>query len=278
MKQIQKERNLWEYLGHTTMPIVVYGMGNGAGKLLAVCQKKGISISGMYCSDEFVRQKIFHGFVVGTRKQIEEQFQNFIVLVAFGSHVPGVMLQMEKTAEEYETYLPDLPLYGEDLFDRGFLKVHEKELGQVAELWEDEESRQLYHEILLYKWSGKLQYLKRIQYREQGYKEIFGIGRKEVYVDVGAYRGDTVERFIRVAGGYQKIVAIEPDEKTFIKLQKYCRDKENIECICAAAYCKDTFLPFSAKTGRNSTLAAQGKRIAAKKIDTILNGECSDFN
>ena len=37
--------DLWEYLQQSKKSIVMYGMGNGADKILAVCQEYGIEIA-----------------------------------------------------------------------------------------------------------------------------------------------------------------------------------------------------------------------------------------
>ena len=36
------KQDLWEYLAATDRPIVMYGMGNGADKILSVCAEKGV--------------------------------------------------------------------------------------------------------------------------------------------------------------------------------------------------------------------------------------------
>ena len=56
--------DLWEELGKQEKPLLLYGMGNGAEKLLAVCAKKGLTIAGVFCSDGFERGKSFCGMPV----------------------------------------------------------------------------------------------------------------------------------------------------------------------------------------------------------------------
>ena len=42
---------MWNYLKLKNKPIVLYGMGNGADKILAVCDAKGIEIQDFFASD-----------------------------------------------------------------------------------------------------------------------------------------------------------------------------------------------------------------------------------
>ncbi len=39
-----KKQDLWTYLKKTDKKIVMYGMGNGADKILAACEQKGICV------------------------------------------------------------------------------------------------------------------------------------------------------------------------------------------------------------------------------------------
>ena len=55
------KKDLWQYLAESDKPIVMYGMGNGADKILSVCEAKGIEIKDFFASDGFVRGHSFHG-------------------------------------------------------------------------------------------------------------------------------------------------------------------------------------------------------------------------
>ena len=57
-------RDLWEYLQATDKTVVMYGMGNGADKILAVCAQYGIEVADFFASDGFVRGHSFHGKTV----------------------------------------------------------------------------------------------------------------------------------------------------------------------------------------------------------------------
>ena len=75
-------KDLWNYLKEANKPIVLYGMGNGADKIISVLNRYGIKISGVFASDGFVRQKVFHGFNVTDYKTAKETFgSTFLVTV-----------------------------------------------------------------------------------------------------------------------------------------------------------------------------------------------------
>ena len=64
MYDINSAVSLWDRLAVTRKPIIMYGMGDGAQKILDVASEKGIKISGFMASDDFVRGHSFAGFEV----------------------------------------------------------------------------------------------------------------------------------------------------------------------------------------------------------------------
>ena len=98
---------LWDYLKQSEKSIVIYGMGDGCDKILSVCKEKGITVSGIFASDEYVRNKPVHGFPVTSFAKAKEQFGDMIVLLAFGVFRDDLMEKILSMAEEVELYAPD---------------------------------------------------------------------------------------------------------------------------------------------------------------------------
>ena len=115
------EKELWQYLKTAQKPIVLYGMGNGADKIIAVLNDFGIEFQGVFASDGFVRNRSFRGFDVISYSKAKADFKDFIVLVAFGSKRPEVVENVEKIAAEQELYIVDVPVYGDTVFDKVYL-------------------------------------------------------------------------------------------------------------------------------------------------------------
>jgi FkbM family methyltransferase len=66
-----------------------------------------------------------------------------------------------------------------------------------------------------------------------------------VYVDCGAYTGDTIMECAKTFGSrIAKIVAFEPDEENFEKLKNTVDDKENITLFKAGVWSENTKLGF----------------------------------
>ena len=55
---MQIDTDLWNYLKNQTKagrPVVLYGTGDGADKIMAVLEERGIPVSGIFASPGFVR-------------------------------------------------------------------------------------------------------------------------------------------------------------------------------------------------------------------------------
>ena len=122
--------DLWEYLATTPKSIVMYGMGNGADKILAVCAQKGVEVKDFFASDGFVRGHRFHEKTVLSWSEIKQKYgvENLIVLLSFGTSRPEVLENIYRIAEEAELYAPDVPAFGNGVFDRAFFEEHRNEI------------------------------------------------------------------------------------------------------------------------------------------------------
>ncbi len=263
------ERDLWSYLKTTNKPIVLYGMGNGADKIINVLDTFKIEFKGVFASDGFVRNKQFHGHKISSYKELKEQFGEMIVLLCFGSSLPDVIDNIKKIAAEQELYAPEVAVIGGGLFDNEYYNNHKSDFDLVRSKLADETSVKTFDNILKYKLSGKIEYLLDCEVDpEEPYNSFLKLNNDN-FVDLGAYNGDTVADFINHCPNYSQITAVEPDKKTFKKLQKNTEDINNLLLINACVSNKCGLLPFSAKGGRNSSLSAEGELLESITVDSL---------
>ena len=75
----------WEELKEAKLPIVLYGMGDGADRILTALAAHGLQAAGVFASDEFVRGQVFHSFPVLRYEEAKRRFGPMLVLLAFGA-------------------------------------------------------------------------------------------------------------------------------------------------------------------------------------------------
>ncbi|MBQ8689257.1 MAG: FkbM family methyltransferase [Clostridia bacterium] len=250
-------QDMWDKLAEESRPIVVYGMGNGADKLIKRFEKYNIEIADFFASDGFVRGHFFHGKRVKSFSEIKTEYPDFVIVLSFASNRPEVIEMLAEIDRTYEMYVPDMPVAGEDeYFDREFFNANYGEIMRAYRALADEDSRRAYSAILNYRLSGKMSYLlEAYSTRDELYSLLPAESIKK-YVDAGAYNGDTVREAIEYFPSLEEVVAIEPDPKNFKKLSKYVDTltAPKVKTVMAAAYSECKSGTFASSGNRNSSV------------------------
>ncbi len=263
---------LWSYLASAKKPIVMYGMGNGADKIIAVLEKYGIEVCDFFASDDFVRGQLFHEKRVVSFSQIKEKYEDFIILVSFGSPRREVLDIVYEMSGAYELYSPDVPLAGDSLFNLDFYERSKEKIARTRELFADERSKEIFDNIISYKLSGRIEYLRKAI--SDPSEELLSFDNYKITVDAGAYNGDTAREILRRCPNIEKIICLEPDIKNFKKLAKFSQENEKIVAVNAGAWDCEEKVSFGSAGNRNSNAFSGGKEILADmvRIDTVSDG------
>ncbi|MCI8900406.1 MAG: FkbM family methyltransferase [Lachnospiraceae bacterium] len=164
---------------------------------------------------------------------------------------------------------------------RRFFKQNKMRVHRVENLLEDEESKRVFRQCILYRithdWRVRPKYSRRDQYFP---KDIISLNPEEVFIDCGAYNGDTIQSFLKYSHKkYKRIVAFEPD-KNNIELIKNGGGLRRVSVIPAACWSSDTVLLFEENNGSSSRVKQSQDHdsntieLTAKAIDHVE--ECSD--
>jgi FkbM family methyltransferase len=147
---------------------------------------------------------------------------------------------------------------------------------EMATLFADDTSREVFFAILLFRLTLNRRYVERALSLTQMAPMPPWLGDPirddHVFVDGGAFDGDTVENFLaRTGGRYRQIYAIEPDPESFRRLQARFGETPRIRCIEAALSSESAILRFAAGGGHGSAVSQSGTvSVAAKPIDGIV--------
>ena len=146
---VTEKISVWERLKAETRPIYLYGMGDGAVRILAAMRTYGIKAAGIFASDEFVRGHDFAGYPVRKLSELEAELDDFVVVLAFAVCSPAMIDRIRTLGEKYQLYVPDVPVVGGGLFTPEYCTEHEEEIQAVYQSLADERSRQIYANIIL---------------------------------------------------------------------------------------------------------------------------------
>ncbi|MBO5374517.1 MAG: FkbM family methyltransferase [Clostridia bacterium] len=241
--------DLWDYLKSSNKPILIYGMGNGADKIIRVLSDYGI------------------------------EYNDFIILLSFGTHLEDVMNKIYELDENYELYSPDVPVCDGQIFNESFFDKHIIELQNARNLFCDDKSKEIFDDIIRFKLTGRLEFLRSTESNEESCDKLLALNSYNTYLDLGAYNGDTIRKFLNLCPNIKEIYAFEPDFRNFKKLLAYAQNEKRakINAFNYASWNEDSILNFSASGNRNSsgagTVSHQTKFIPveAKRPDNIIS-------
>ena len=271
MLEFIKEKNVWDTLKDSDKPLVLYGMGLGAEKIMSELEQRGMRADDIFASDEFVRGHSFKGYKVLRYSEVCEKYKDFNVVLCFASHIDEVIDRIAEIDSEHTVFAPDVPVAGGGLFTREYITENEEKFERAYSLLADEESKRVYKDILNFKVSGKIKYLlSSFCDKSKVYSDILNLNENEEIIDLGAYDGDTIREFTAATGGkYKHITALEPDKKSYKKLLKNTDGMKNISTLNMGVWNKRDTLIFDAEAGRNSKLSAEGVSVEVTDIDSL---------
>lgn len=276
-ENLLNEKSSWEILKETALPIAVYGTGNGADRVFNEFSHLGIKVAAVTASDTFVRKRTFRGFEVKSISETLKEHGEAVIVIAFASHLPQVTDNIKSLMKSHTVIMPSVPVYGNSIFNKDFFKSHLSEIESAYSLLADEKSKQVFENIIKFQLSGNLKFTFECETEKNEAFELLNLGEKENYLDLGAYRGDTIDEFLHYTGKYSSITALEPDEKTFKKLSLHCERLENVTLLNNAVWDDLKSISFQKGKGRGSSESDGNCEITSITVDSILN-EAAPFS
>ncbi|MBP3697306.1 MAG: FkbM family methyltransferase [Clostridia bacterium] len=260
----------WEKIKKSGKPVLIYGMGNGADKVIDELNRLDIPVLGVTASDAFVRGQQFRGFTV---RKLSEFEGDFIIAVAFASSIPDVMEHIFSLSEKYKLLVPCVPVVGNEIINRDFVKKYKDRLEAAYALFDDG-SQRIFEGCLEFMLGGELETLKAVTTeKDEVFNKILKLTPDEHYLDLGAYRGDTVDELLRYSGGtYGSIIAVEPDRRTFKKLCEHIDGMPDVVPVQKAIYSFSGTANFNSAAGRQSAIGENGSQIETVTVDELCDG------
>lgn len=142
----------------------------------------------------------------------------------------------------------------------------------------EEESRSIIRNILRFYKTGKVEFIDSIpvNYAQYFQKDYYSLSDHEVYVDCGAFDGDSIIQFVEYTHGkYSKIIGIEPDAISFAKLYESTSSFNNVELINCATGKENTQISFatSGLLGAAVSGDSTGDIVEVKSLDYLIKDD-----
>ena len=117
-----KEENVWDFLKKDGKPVMIYGMGNGAEKIISTLNTYQITVSEIFASDEFVRGHSFLGYKVLKYSEVCEKYDDFNVVWHLQHTLKTLSKTLKKSTVSTRFLLLMFPLQAADFLPENMLK------------------------------------------------------------------------------------------------------------------------------------------------------------
>ena len=252
------------------LPIALYGDGWYAPYVREFLARNGLKAAASFVDDGCAYSEGTVGF-----EEIRRRFEKFNIVVAFANFgMAREKLGRKDGSQVAGVYSFDVigTLLGYRL-DRAWLERNRERLAMAYGLLADGLSRETWAAFVNAKLGGGTEGLNAVKRKDQYFPEgIIKLGDSEVFVDGGAYTGDTLQTFIRkTEGRYAGCRAFEPEPAAAAKLGEMAarRGFPNVRIFNKGLWSKAGAMRFTASEGMSSSAISEtgAARVEVTAID-----------
>lgn len=210
---------------------VLFGAAEMGKIYIDLCRKNKIEVLAVCDNDASKSGSFLTGVKVISLSELQKFPKNtpIIITTIYDDEVREQLAEIGFTCVFSQAYLS--VIYPDKFHNQHWLSSVDEIFAQKDEVLRcfhsltDEISRDSFLNIIEYRLSLDRACIKKIMRpKEEEYfdKNIVSLNQNEIFVDGGAYVGDTIAHFLRVTGGrFQAIHSFEPDVINFSKLERY---------------------------------------------------------
>lgn len=272
---------VFKQLSESPYPVFIWGVGALSIEVTKRLEENRISIAGYFVDVAVGDASRKYGVKIdaGEVRNLEElegQNQKIDVVVGHGHYEKRDMMQKKEFV--HQVYVIGEP-YLQYQIDRTVecMVKGRKEIGEISGYLADEASINALEAYYNFKATNDIEYLLRGDFFIDGMFELpeLELGKSESYLDVGAWEGDTIEKFLEMTSGeYQYICGIEPEAENFRILEEKCRGWRDAEMYKIGVGNKEGSV-FVCNDNKQSAYLREdagggGEMVQVKKLDAFL--------
>ncbi len=281
-------QELIEKLRNHQKKIILFGAGEAGHSTFNILMSSGIEPD-FFCDNNPLR----HGSVLSNKpilsfEELCNCHKDSYIIITTPKHCNEITLQLSKNgfSNVYKTMWK--------LTEQGFWEIvelyyytvcHNKDnFSKVFNFLNDGVSKQVFYDFINYRNTWNREFLPLRSENTQYFdKEIIRLNDEEVFIDGGAFDGDTVEEFLKQTDRrFIKIFSFEPDEKKHSSFIRKHGENLNIQLYPYGLWDKQDVLHF-----KNNEKNSGGNRLTefddgnvdvpVIAIDDVLQGELVTF-
>jgi FkbM family methyltransferase len=225
-------------------PVVIYGAARMGRIFKTNLIENGINILAFADSNSDLWGMDIDGIKIISPEELRKNYPNNPILIAsllYETEISEMLRKMRFPLVYPLSFLnykyPDIFVSPAEYFQKFsslFIPENQSDIFRVNEFWEDEESKQVFYNIIKFRLTLDKFCIKVIKSKDKQYFDpnILSFCQEEIFLDCGAYTGDSVKQFYKeVSGKFKKVYSFEPDRSNFFKLCETVRRLDSLRII-----------------------------------------------
>lgn len=255
------------------LPVVLYGAGKYGRQALWNIRTyfKTVNVRYFIDDDKVRNNEAVDGIeLLYLSEAIEKLGKEFNIIIT-NYYLPQVLKKIEINKFDLDKVYFFNELLIEDV-ESLVVGEYREQMKKVYGLLEDYKSKMIYRTMAESRITKNINILAHTCEENQYFplNDIFEMGEEEVFVDAGAFDGDTVQQFIELTNGrFKKIYAFEPDKSNYKKIlnRQY---GEKVKIFNGGLYDVTTEIAFLGDKGGSSKIEMGGNEtISIYQFDSI---------
>lgn len=204
------------YNEHDKLPVFLWGGGAACGYFMEFMRRHSITISGII--DKQKSAQIKDGMKLLMPAEVYGEYENVIVVISAIAHRDAIMEEIRSKKSDYFVFCfdPTLEILQRKSPEerRFYFTAHKNELNDFNDILADEQSKIVFKNVVKGAITANPDCYRFSSSTPQYFPEIIkeNMTEEEIFVDLGAYDGDSIKEFMDVTDGkFKKIYAFEPD-------------------------------------------------------------------
>lgn len=268
--------NLLESANRNGDSVILYGAGKYGRIALKNIRSKYPKVCIRYFADDDLKRnnKDIEGIqVTSLNNAIAQCDEGRVIIVIANYYIKETIRKIERAGVDLSKvfFSNEILIEPIDIMD---IQERRIELSKVYDLLEDYESKLIYRTMVESRYTYNIDVLSRTCRDHQYFPtDIFQLGQDEIFVDGGAFDGDTIDEFLGMTEGrFQAIYAFEPDYQNYSRLSVKHRNAD-IKLFNMGLYSEDGVVSFSSGRGGSSVIEEEGvEKIEVCNFDALADG------
>lgn len=275
------DQNVIQELIECGKPVLIYGCANHAELVWNFLNENGIKAEAFIVDSEYYRKGFYINTIeVKNIKEYNDRINQYNIVIGFCNIMKTRFLLQNKGILKSHFYLlwEPLEMYK---WNKEYLEENKEKFLKIYSNLSDIHSKHILEQLVYAKLQVSGRKMLELADDRQYFNELTYCldARDEIFVDCGAFTGDTILKYIDFTGGrYKKIYAFEPNSESFSQLKERVKHLDNIKLVSKGTWKKKDTLKFK-KRGSASQIVIEESdiEIPVVTIDEIVGEDKITF-